>query len=69
MTARTTTDVMTTKEACERLGIGLRRLQVLLTEGKLPGSFKNGLQRLIPRKAVEARIRELAQWRATHARK
>jgi len=66
---RQTSDALTTKEACMRLGIGLRRLQVLLAEGKLPGSFKVGLQRLIPRKAVEARMLEVSKWRAGHGRK
>ena len=60
---------MTTKEACQHLGIGLRRLQVLLAEGKLPGSFKVGLQRLIPRNAVEARLRGAAQWRGARGNK
>jgi excisionase family DNA binding protein len=60
-------DAMTTREACEQLDIGLRRLQVRLAEGKLPGSFKVGLQRFIPRDAVEARMREVAKWRARHA--
>lgn len=62
-------DALTTRQACEHLDIGLRRLQVLLAEGKLPGSFKVGLQRFIPRAAVEARIREVAKWRARHASK
>jgi excisionase family DNA binding protein len=69
MRSMTQIDVMTTNEACERLGIGLRRLQVLLAEGKIPGSFKLGLQRLIPRKAVEARVRQVDKWRAGHAHK
>jgi excisionase family DNA binding protein len=69
MRSMTQRDLMTTNEACERLGIGLRRLQVLLAEGKIPGSFKLGLQRLIPRKAVEARVRQVDKWRASHAHK
>jgi excisionase family DNA binding protein len=69
MTAVTKRNVMTTREACERLRISLRRLQVLLAEGKLPGSYKLGMQRFIPSKAVEARIRQVEKWRASHAHK
>jgi excisionase family DNA binding protein len=60
---------LTTREACEHLDIGLRRLQVLLAEGKLTGSFKVGLQRFIPREAIEARILEVAKWKARRASK
>ncbi len=50
-------DVMTTREAAARLGISLRRLMALIAAGKLPGSFKVGLLRYIPREVVEARLR------------
>ncbi len=64
-----TSDVMTTKQAAERLRISLRHLMFLIAQGKLPGSYKLGMQRFIPRKAVETRIREVSEWRATHAHK
>jgi excisionase family DNA binding protein len=64
-----TSDVMTTKQAAKRLRISLRHLMFLIAEGKLPGSYKLGMQRFIPRKAVESRIREVAKWKASHARR
>lgn len=61
--------VMTTKQAAERLGISLRHLMFLIAQGELPGSFKLGMQRFIPCKAVEARIRHVEKWKASHAHK
>jgi excisionase family DNA binding protein len=69
MSPATRKEAMTTKEACQRLGIGLRRLQVLLAEGKLPGSYKVGLLRFIPKRSVEKRAQEVAEWRRIHASK
>jgi excisionase family DNA binding protein len=61
--------MMTTKQAAERLGISLRHLMHLIAQGKLPGSYKLGMQRFIPSKAVEARVRQVEKWRASHAHK
>lgn len=49
--------IMSTREAAQALGVGLRHILTLLYEGKLPGAYKLGLQWQIPKDAVDARIR------------
>jgi excisionase family DNA binding protein len=47
--------VLTVRQAAEVLGVGMRHVLTLLYEGKLPGSYKLGLQWQIPEEAVKAR--------------
>jgi excisionase family DNA binding protein len=49
-------DMLTVLEAAQKLGITRRSVYELIANGRLPGSVLVGLQRLIPRKAVEGRI-------------
>jgi excisionase family DNA binding protein len=49
-------DMLTVLEAAQRLGITRRNVYELIANGRLPGTVLVGLQRLIPRKAVEERI-------------
>ena len=60
--------VLTTREAQIALGISRRWLMALLAEGKLPGSYKLGLQWQIPPSAIKARAFELARSRASRSR-
>jgi len=53
--------VLTVRQAAERLGVGIRQVLTLLYEGKLPGSYKLGLQWQIPEEAVEARRAAMKQ--------
>lgn len=46
-------DLVTTSEAARMLGTTRRNVYEQIADGKLPGTVKVGLQRLIPRKAVE----------------
>ena len=57
--------VLTTREAQTVLGISQRRLMALLAEGKLPGSYKLGLQWQIPPAAIQARVRQVSGLRRT----
>jgi excisionase family DNA binding protein len=68
-TIKTSGDALTVRKACERLKISRRHLMHLIATGKLPGSYKLGLLRFIPRESVERRGREVEVWRARHARK
>ena len=52
----TADDMLTVLEAAQKLGITRRNVYELIANGRLPGSVIVGLQRLIPRKAVEERI-------------
>lgn len=47
--------VLTVRQVAEVLGVGMRHVLTLLYEGKLPGSYKLGLQWQIPEDAVMAR--------------
>lgn len=47
--------VLTVRQAAETLHVGLRHILTLLYEGKLPGSYKLGLQWQIPEDAIKAR--------------
>lgn len=47
--------VLTVKQAAQALGVGMRHVLTLLYEGKLPGSYKLGLQWQIPEEAIKAR--------------
>lgn len=53
---------LTTRTAALKLGISIRRLMSLLSEGRLPGAYKIGLLWQIPQAAVQARIREKAKF-------
>ena len=66
---KVTGDALTVREACGRLGVSRRHLMHLIAAGKLPGSYKLGLLRFIPRESVEQRAREAAVWkRRQHGR-
>ena len=65
MTVGPANDVLTVRQTQEELGVSRRRIMQLLDEDKLPGSFKLGLQRFIPRSSVERRKRQVAKWRVS----
>lgn len=46
-------DALTVRQTAERLGVTQRYIMMLIAEGKLEGSFKLGMQRFVPRSAVE----------------
>jgi excisionase family DNA binding protein len=46
--------VLTVRQAAGTLGVGIRHILTLLYEGKLPGSYKLGMQWQIPEAAVKA---------------
>jgi excisionase family DNA binding protein len=50
-------DMLTVLEVAQKLGITRRNVYELIANGRLPGSVLVGLQRLIPRKVVDERIR------------
>jgi excisionase family DNA binding protein len=60
-------DALTVRETAARLGVSIRQVMTLVADGKLSGSYKLGLIRLIPRRAVEERMRQVKQWKARHA--
>jgi excisionase family DNA binding protein len=60
-------DALTVRETAARLGVSIRQVMTLVANGQLPGSYKLGLIRLIPRHAVEQRMRRVKQWKARHA--
>ncbi|MFZ0461895.1 MAG: helix-turn-helix domain-containing protein [Candidatus Acidiferrales bacterium] len=53
--------VLTVRQAAGTLGVGIRHILTLLYEGKLPGSYKLGLQWQIPEEAIEARRAAMRQ--------
>jgi len=54
------------RETATKLGVSIRQVMTLIADGKLPGTYKLGLMRLIPKQAVEHRIRRVQQWKASH---
>ncbi|HEV2422028.1 MAG TPA: helix-turn-helix domain-containing protein [Candidatus Acidoferrales bacterium] len=55
--AKKARSVLTVRQAAGLLHVGIRHILTLLYEGKLPGSYKLGLQWQIPEEAVKARAR------------
>ena len=53
--------ILTTRQAAQVLGIGLRHVLTLLYEGKLPGAKKAGRKWAIPGAAVESRLKTREQ--------
>ncbi len=53
--------IFTVRQAAQSLGVGIRQVLTLLYEGKLPGSYKLGLQWQIPEGAIEARRTAMKQ--------
>jgi excisionase family DNA binding protein len=51
-------DFVTTSEAAQMLGTTRRNVYEQIADGKLPGTIKVGLQRLIPREAVQEYLRK-----------
>lgn len=49
-------DMLTVLQAAQKLGITRRNVYELIANGRLPGTVLVGMQRLIPRDAVEQRI-------------
>lgn len=60
-------DFVTTSEAARMLGTTRRNVYEQIADGKLPGTVKVGLQRLIPRKAVEQHLRKRKETSAVAA--
>jgi len=58
---RTPKKVLTVRQAAEALSVGIRHVLTLLYEGKLPGSYKLGLQWQIPEEAIKARQAAMRQ--------
>lgn len=53
--AKNSKKVLTVRQAAEVLHVGMRQVLTLLYEGKLPGSYKLGLQWQIPEEAIKTR--------------
>jgi excisionase family DNA binding protein len=62
-------DAYTIREVASKLDVTRRHVMWLIEQGKLPGSYKFGMLRLIPKQAVEARLRHNKQGKARHAAK
>jgi excisionase family DNA binding protein len=59
-------DFVTTSEAAQMLGTTRRNVYEQIADGKLPGTVKVGLQRLIPREAVQEHLRKREKNVAAH---
>jgi excisionase family DNA binding protein len=59
-------DVLTVRETAAKLGVSIRQVMTLIADGKLAGTYKLGLMRLIPKQTVEHRIHQVEQWKASH---
>ena len=62
-------EALTVRETAAKLGVSIRQVMALINEGKLPGTYKFGLIRLIPKHAIEDRIRRVQEWKVSHGRK
>jgi excisionase family DNA binding protein len=62
-------EAYTVLEAASKLDVTRRHVMWLIQQGRLPGSYKFGMLRLIPKQAVEARLRHNRQRKARHAAK